>query len=126
MTAVIYSSSPEKAVVGTMRLRAMERTTADGIWREYSRQIALTKAELTNYLTGANECSILELEDPVAWPTPIGLQELRRILAVEPAQSFRYLTTRQLAKLEDLARPKTAEVIELSIPTAPEQLRALA
>ena len=112
MTVVIYSSSPDKAVLGTMRAEALIRSTATGIWRDYSGEIGIEKSELTEYLDGAAECSVLKLASPQPWPRPIPLGELRRLLQVEPAQSFRYLTQRQVSRREKLGAPASAEVIE--------------
>lgn len=103
MTVVIYSTSPEKAVLGTMRARRLVRSNTDQIWRDYSDVIGIEQAELTEYLHEASECSVLELDAPNQWAKPVGLAELRRSIHVEPAQSFRYLSVKQLARLQDLA-----------------------
>lgn len=102
-TVIIYSSSPEKAVLGTMRTRRLVRSNTEEIWREYSHAIGIGHAELTDYLEGATDCSVLELDTPNLWPRPVGLAELRRQLGIEPAQSFRYLNTKQLTRLQGLA-----------------------
>ena len=126
-TVVIYSSSPEKAVLGTMAVRALVCSTAKDIWQDYSHAIAIDKAELSEYLEGASECSVLELDSPVTWSNPVGLDDLRKLLHIEPAQSFRYLTTRQLAKLEAAARDShSAEVIEFAALSIGEAIPALA
>jgi predicted transcriptional regulator len=103
MVVIIYSSSPEKSVLGTMRVRRLVRTTAEEIWRNYSGVIGIGQAELAAYLYGASESSVLELEAPNMWSRPVPLESLRQQLHVEPAQSFRYLTDQQLARLEDLS-----------------------
>lgn len=102
-TVIVYSSSPEKAVLGTMRTRRLVRSNTEEIWREYSHAIGIGQAELTDYLEGATDCSVLELDTPNLWPHPIGLAELRRQLGIEPAQSFRYLNAKQLSRLQCLA-----------------------
>lgn len=112
-TVVIYSSSPEKAVLGTMKVRALVRSTAAGIWQDYEDAIAIDRAELSGYLEGASECCVIELDTPTVWSQPVSLGAMRQSLRVEPPQSFRYLTTRQLAKLEALAI-KQPTVVDLS------------
>lgn len=102
-TVIIYSSSPDKAVLGTMRTRRLVRSNTEEIWREYSHAIGIGQAELTDYLEGATDCSVLELDTPNLWPRPVGLAELRRQMGIEPAQSFRYLNTKQLSRLQTLA-----------------------
>jgi len=108
-TAVIYSSSPEKAALGTMRVRALVRSTKSAIWRDYSKAIGIRRAELRDYLDGARECSILELDEPQIWASPVHLEQLRKTLHLEPAQSFRYLSDLQLSHLHNLATPSPAE-----------------
>lgn len=124
-TVAIYSSSPEKAVLGTMKVRALVRSTAAGIWRDYEDAIAIDRAELSDYLEGASECCVIELDTPKLWPQPVSLDLMRRVLRVEPAQSFRYLTSRQLAKLEALVM-KQATVVDLPVIHPTEPLPAFA
>lgn len=117
MTVVIYSTSPEKAVLGTMRARRLVRSNAQDIWRDYSDVIGVERAELTEYLDGASECSVLELDTPTRWGRPVGLAELRHLLHVEPAQSFRYLNGKQLMRLHALSmKPTDHSSITASVP----------
>lgn len=102
MTVVIYSSSPEKAVLGTMTVQKLVRSTAAGIWGDYSDAIGIGKPELTDYLEGASECSVLELKEPQRWANTVSLEALREFMHLEPAQSFRYLNARQLSRLIEL------------------------
>lgn len=125
MTVIIYSTSPEKAVLGTMRARRVVRSNADEIWRDYSGVIGIERAELTDYLDGANECSVLELDTPNLWSRPVALDDLRRVLQVEPPQSFRYLTSRQLSRLQSLTAKPTSVVVNQFPITAAESIPAL-
>lgn len=101
-TVVIYSSTPDKAVLGTMRSAGLDRSTPAQIWRDYSTVMDLTRTQLTEYLHGASECSVLKLDRPHPWDRPVPLTHLRQILQLEPAQSFRYLSHRQLVLLTEL------------------------
>ncbi len=87
-----------------MRTRRLVRINTEEIWREYSHAIGIGRAELADYLDGATNSSVLELDNPNLWSRPVGLAELRRQLGVEPAQSFRYLNAKQLSRLQGLAR----------------------
>ena len=121
-TVIIYSSSPDKAVLGTMRTRRLVRSNTEEIWREYSDAIGIGHAELKDYLEGATDCSVLELDTPTVWSRPVGLVELRRQLGIEPAQSFRYLTARQLSRLQGLAAERT-DTASIDLPTPVSALR---
>lgn len=103
---VLYSSSPERALLGTMRVRALVRIEAEDIWRTYKDEISIQWDELSAYLNGASMSSVLELESPVTWRHAVPLDSMRRTLGLEPPQSFRYLTARQLSKFEAIgSRP---------------------
>lgn len=99
-TVLLYSSSPERALLGTMRVRALVRIEAEDIWRTYKDEISIQWDELSAYLSGASMSSVLELESPVTWRHAVPLDSMRRVLGLEPPQSFRYLTARQLSKVE--------------------------
>lgn len=119
MAVAIYSTSPQKAILGTMRARKLVRSNAEDIWRDYGAVMGLEQSELNQYLHGARECSVLELDRPILWPRPVNLDTLRRLLSVEPAQSFRYLTGRQLVRLEELARSGIEERSPLRLEEIP-------
>ena len=104
---VIYSSSPEKAMLGTLRIQRFTRTTADEFWRLHSASAGIDRAELSSYLDGTSHCSALEVENPQPWARPVTLEELRLELNLEPAQSFRYLDSCQYAHLLRLAASQT-------------------
>ncbi|MBX3100121.1 MAG: ASCH domain-containing protein [Salinibacterium sp.] len=93
---VLYSSSPERAVLGTVRLKQMTRVDSSEVWELYSMEIALPQDALAEYLHGALESTLLEVENPETWPIPVTLGALRKVLGVEPPQSFRYLAPEQL------------------------------
>ncbi|WP_022887475.1 hypothetical protein [Glaciibacter superstes] len=125
-TVIVYSTSPEKAILGTMRARRLVRSNAEEIWRNYSHVIGIEKAELIDYLHGASECSVLELDTPNLWLRPVSLDDLRRQLHIEPAQSFRYLTDKQLGRLENLATRPATDLADRSLLGTIESVPALA
>jgi predicted transcriptional regulator len=104
---VLYSSSPERAVLGTVRLKRTSRVAASAVWRLHSSAIAIGEDALDKYLEGAEESTLLEMENPTSWARPISLELLRKTLGVEPPQSFRYLDANQLALI---ASEATTEV----------------
>lgn len=116
-TVAIYSSTPDKAVLGTMRSAGLIRSTPAQIWRDYSAVMELTRAQLADYLHGASECSVLKLERPLLWEKPVPLTHLRQILSLEPAQSFRYLSHRQLDLLTDLGSAQPLHPAAGTVPT---------
>lgn len=93
---VIYASFPERAVVGTVRLRQTISVSPDRVWDLYSASIDIDQAELDAYLDGAGTSVLLEVDSPDEWSAPVALDKLRNILGIEPPQSFRYLRDEQV------------------------------
>lgn len=93
---VLYSTSPERAVLGTVRLKQTTRVDPSEVWGMYADEIDLEQGALTEYLEGALESTLLEVEDPETWTSPVTLSALREVLGVEPPQSFRYLAPEQV------------------------------
>jgi predicted transcriptional regulator len=94
---VLYSSSPERAVLGTVRLRQTTRVDSSEVWARYADDIDIEEDALGVYLEGAAMSTVLEVEEPETWARPVRLGALRRILGIEPPQSFRYLAPEQVA-----------------------------
>lgn len=95
-TVVLYSSSPERAVLGTVRLTRTLRVDPKLVWATYSDDIDIEEDALEEYLLGADASTVLQVEDPETWAQPVTLGTLRELIGVEPPQSFRYLALEQL------------------------------
>lgn len=112
-TVVLYSSSPERAVLGTVRLKCAIRVNPKAVWETYSEEIGIEEHALEDYLAGADASTVLQVEAPEIWSRPIPLGLLREILRLEPPQSFRYLTPDQVEAIR--SRATRAEVIPARI-----------
>lgn len=102
-TVVIYASSPEKAVLGTMRVERVAQIPASDLWARHSGSIGIGEAELDAYLEGASVSSTIQLVEPQTWSRSVPLDQMRESLGLEPSQSFRYLDPAQLSALLALA-----------------------
>lgn len=103
---VLYSTSPERAVVGTVRLKQTFRVAPNDVWESYANNIDIDKNALSEYLEGVVESTLLEVEAPEIWEQPVRLRALREMLGIEPPQSFRYLAPEQV----DLMRSSIVSV----------------
>ncbi|CAN5337633.1 ASCH domain protein [soil metagenome] len=101
-TIVIYASSPERQVLGSVTLSGIERPSSVDVWDGYADVIGIDRASLDEYLDDATFAALLKVTSPVRWMRPIPLHELRSATDVEPPQSFRYLSPEQLATLSTL------------------------
>lgn len=95
-TVVLYSSSPEKAVLGTVRLKRTIKVNPDCVWGLHGSAIGIDQNDLDAYLEGADESTLLEVDCPHSWEQPVSLDSLRGVLGIEPSQSFRYLANEQV------------------------------
>nr|WP_232528564.1 ASCH domain-containing protein [Microbacterium sp. MAH-37] len=94
---VLYSSSPERAILGTVRVKQAVRVDPSQVWERFSDVIDIDEEALTEYLAGAEASTVLEVEEPETWVRPVSLRSLRDLLGMEPPQSFRYLVPDQVA-----------------------------
>lgn len=112
-TVVLYSSSPERAVLGTVRLTRAIRVNPNAVWETYSEDIGIEEDALEDYLVGADSSTVLQVEAPESWSRPVSLGLLRETLGLEPPQSFRYLTEDQVEAIR--SRANRAEVFGVRI-----------
>ena len=90
-TIYVYSSTPERAVVGTLRLDGIDRPAVGDVWQQYEHRIQISRPALEEYLADCEHAAILRVSKPVVWAAPMPLRQLRDVVGVEPPQSFRYL-----------------------------------
>lgn len=96
----VYSSSPDRAVIGVVTLSEISRIAPADVWRQFSTEIEIDETDLDDYLAGVDYAAIIRVEGAVSWDRWVPLQQLRS-LGLEPAQSYRYLTAEQATALAD-------------------------
>ena len=97
---LMYSSSPERQLVGTARVSHVAVATPDEIWECHGTQTGLSRSEYDKYFAGTNRAVAIVIQDPVRLGRPRPLAELRRRWdGFRPPQSFRYVEPLQLACL---------------------------
>lgn len=101
-TLFVYSSTPDRAVLGTVRLESIERPKSHDVWHLYRHEMLIGRDAVADYLTETDSAAILRVTHPHRWPHAVSLAILRRALQLEPPQSFRYLSPDQVADLEQL------------------------
>ncbi|RKS90273.1 putative transcriptional regulator [Microbacterium sp. AG790] len=101
-TLYLYSSTPDRAVLGTAQLDVIDRPSADRVWTLYQDQIDIEKTALGEYLSDLEAAAILRINDVRRWRHPVPLRDLRLHLGIEAPQSFRYLTDEHIGLLETI------------------------
>jgi predicted transcriptional regulator len=92
-TALIYSSSPERALVGTCDVTEVVSYTPLGLWRLLGSLSAVSYEEFRAYFTGCDMAYGLMLANVHPLSRAVALPDLRRRWqGFQPPQSFRYLS----------------------------------
>jgi predicted transcriptional regulator len=98
--ALVYSSTPQKALVGAFRIDGVHTLDPANVWEVWAPRFGLLRAEFNEYVAGCNSVTVLLLNKVRAFPVPIPLAILRhrwdRFVA---PQSFRYVATNEIAAL---------------------------
>jgi predicted transcriptional regulator len=91
--ALIYASSPERALVGMCDITRVLDYTPIGLWRQVGPRSAVTFDEFCAYFEGSSRAYGLVLEHAVPLEARISLSSIRdRWHGFQPPQSFRYLS----------------------------------
>lgn len=88
--AYIYSTTPDKALVGFAEIDSVVKKSVNGIWREYKNEACITKGDFDKYFSGQEFGYALRLTKAVPFKEAIDLIELRERFGFEPPQSFLY------------------------------------
>ena len=88
--AYIYSTSPERALVGVTEISSVKKLTVEEIWRRYADVAFIERPEFDHYFEGLDEGFALEFANARPFKTPMGLTDLRERFGFEPPQSFLY------------------------------------
>tara|TARA_R110002096_G_scaffold196195_5_gene378919 strand:+ start:395 stop:1216 length:822 start_codon:yes stop_codon:yes gene_type:complete len=88
--AYIYSTSPERAMVGIAEIAAVKKLTLDDIWRSYSNVAFIERSDFDKYFDGLEYGMALEFTNVRPFDTPMPLTDLRERFGFMPPQSFLY------------------------------------
>ncbi|MEB0003218.1 hypothetical protein QN345_02265 [Cryobacterium sp. 10I1] len=99
----MYASTPQRAVTGSFVVKEVLRAEPWLLWRDYHRDLHLNFDEFSSYLAGLSHGFAIEIESQATYPTPVSLEEIRSTLAIQPPQSFRYLSAPKVEQLRTLA-----------------------
>lgn len=88
--AYIYSTSPEMALVGTIKINNVERLELSALWKKHGRSAAIKKAQFDAYFCGLGEGFAIKLSTPYRFPRPLTLRELKERFGFKAPQSFLY------------------------------------
>jgi predicted transcriptional regulator/DNA-binding XRE family transcriptional regulator len=88
--ALIYSTSPTRAVTGIAEIDSVLKGKPSQIWRKYSKEACIEKPDFDAYFAGAETGFVIKLTNARAFRRPFELAEMRERFNFEPPQSFLY------------------------------------
>lgn len=91
-TALIYATSPTRALFGIAEIGQVHRQAPSEIWEIFSDRACIQRRDFDSYFEGLDYGYAIELKHARRLRRPLGLTELRDRFRFEPPQSFLYAT----------------------------------
>lgn len=88
--AILYSSSPQKALVGEATVRSVTTGTPTDIWSKFHTNLGCTSDEFERYVGPAKEVCAITLDDVFPYKQPVSLSQIAYLLGedLRPPQSY--------------------------------------
>jgi predicted transcriptional regulator len=99
--ALIYSSSPVRAIVGYARIKRVMKLPVSRIWKEHGAAACISKGEFDSYFAGLTYGFAIILESVRPLKKRVMAKDLELQFGIVPPQSYRYVTQRCIASLSD-------------------------
>ena len=99
--AYIYSTSPVKAMVGTVSIRDVLKLPVEQIWSEFESAAFIERPHFDKYFEGVDHGFALVFDNARTFSRPLPLNELREKFGFEPPQSFLYAKRHLRKALQD-------------------------
>lgn len=97
-SAVLYSTSPECAVVATATVERVDKLELAELWLRYSLGATIPRTDFDAYFKGCETGVALTLGEVAPLGRAVGLRELRAV-GESPAQGWRYIDDAAIARL---------------------------
>jgi predicted transcriptional regulator len=91
-TALIYATSPTRALLGIAEIGQVHRCAPEDIWKTFSKRACIARKDFDSYFYGVEHGYAIELKSAKRLRRPLELGELRDRFNFEPPQSFLYAT----------------------------------
>ncbi|WP_420451786.1 transcriptional regulator [Ilumatobacter sp.] len=97
-SVLLYGSRKERAIVGSLVVKATTDGSPTAIWNAHGRASGLTRSEFRRYFDGAENAVAIEVCDVRSLEDPLTLDELRRRNPrFHVPQSYRFVPPDELA-----------------------------
>lgn len=85
----IYSSSPEKHIIGYFTIETIEAETPDILWQRYNKVGSINKDDFFDYYTGKQKGFAIKVKDVIAFKQPVNPKDI--IENFKAPQSYMYI-----------------------------------
>ncbi len=91
--AMIYSTSPTRALTGLAEIGTVTQLTPAEIWQRYSAVACIERSDFDSYFAGVDKGFVIELKRARPLRRVLDLKELRERFGFEPPQSYLYASS---------------------------------
>ncbi|SDQ79455.1 helix-turn-helix domain-containing protein [Brevundimonas sp. 374] len=99
--ALIYETSPTRALIGMAEISGVSRMSPDELWAAYSEEACIARTDFDNYFSGVEVGVAIRLCRARPLRRTIELPELRSRFSFEPPQSFLYASAQMRDAMVD-------------------------
>lgn len=100
-TALIYATSPTRALLAIAEIGRVHRRSPQDIWSGFADRACIARKDFDRYFEGAECGYAIELKHARRLRRPLGLSELRDRFSFEPPQSFLYASPQMRKALQN-------------------------
>jgi predicted transcriptional regulator len=100
-TAMIYCTSPVKAIVGSAQIRDVHKLPLSRLWRSHGGAACIAKDDFNEYFSGQDHGYAIILTGAKTLKSRLTASDLEAEFGIVPPQSYRYLTEECVALLND-------------------------
>ena len=114
----LYSSSPNKSIIGYAIIQKVISNTPEKIWEEYGSELGCSHMEYKNYTGNSDKVFAIKLTDVTPYKSPIFLSQLSRFLSTDlvPPQSYLSLKDNKnwlnAVAISDLLQGKFSTIVQ--------------
>lgn len=96
---IVYSTSPEKAVIGICKIKAIIKSSPQNIWNNYKSDLGIGRKRYYEYYKGCLTAVAIVLEDIYKLKNTIPLQQYQyHFPSFTPPQTYKYVPRQALVK----------------------------
>jgi predicted transcriptional regulator/DNA-binding XRE family transcriptional regulator len=88
--AYIYSTTPDKALVGWAKIADVDKVSVKTIWARYAAEACIKRKDFDLYFSGLQNGYVLKFEEAHPFERELELTELKEKYGFRPPQSFLY------------------------------------